>query len=50
LIPNIKIIESDEVKKYEKKGIKILEEIKKELGSLKAAKKNKGNENWDSIY
>lgn len=44
------MMESDELKKAENKGIKILDEIKKEQGSLPAVKKNKGNEKWDSIY
>ena len=44
------MMESDELKKYEKKNIKILDEIKKELGKLPSVQKCKGKDGWDSIY
>ena len=43
-------MDSDEIKKNEKKGIKILEEIKKEIGHLPPVKKNKANANWDEMF
>ena len=44
------MLESEEIKRIEKKNIRILDEIKKEIGNLPPVKKNKANANWDEIF